>query len=459
MQLHEDAAQIHALLERTLAMANDYLATIEARPPATALERRELLGLPEAGLGGAQTLDLFAERYAATMPASNGPRFWGFVTGGTTPAALMGDWLASTYDLNLSAADNSQAPQIEWEALAMLRALFGLPEHFGGTFVSGATMSNLVGLAMGREWAARRLGISVADEGLAGLPRLPVLSGAPHSSIFKALAVLGMGRRSLQPVAQLAGNREAVDPQALEAALVALDGAPCIVVANAGSVNTVDFDDLRALGALRERYPFWLHVDAAFGGFAACSPRYSALVAGLELADSLTLDAHKWLNVPYDSAMLFTPHRDLQVAVFQNSAAYLGALGDPPDFVHLAPENSRRLRALAAWFSLLAYGREGYQAIVESCCDLAASLAERIAASPRFTLLAPARMNVVCFTLSPQPAQAEVLAYLERLRADGRVLLTPTVYNGVPGIRAAFSNWRTSAADVTLAWEAMEEAL
>jgi len=454
--LDHDLAHLAALLEQTRAAALAYLTTLDRRPPATAYTPGPLPALPATGPGAAATLEHFLVRFGDALPASNGPRFWGFVTGGTTPAALMGDWLTAAYDLNLSSAANSVAPDIEREAISLFGQLLGLPPEFSGVFVTGATMANVAGLAIGREWVGRQQGVSVAQAGLHAAPPIPVLTGEAHSSIFKALALLGMGRANVTLLPALASNREAVDVTALAAALAALDGAPAIVVANAGTVNTVDFDDLAAIAALRALYPFWLHVDAAFGGFAACSPAYRHLVAGLERADSVTIDAHKWLNVPYDAAVLFTRYRELQVAVFQNSAAYLGALAEPYDFVHLAPENSRRLRALPAWFTLHAYGRTGYQAIVEQCCALACLLGDRIAASPHFRLLAPVRMNVVCFTLAGEGAAGEIDGFLARLRADGHLFLTPTRYRGEMGIRAAFSNWRTTAADVASAWDAMQ---
>lgn len=453
--LENDLKNLSSLLEKTKQASDNYLHEIDQRPPATGYTKKEPLSISDNGVGAEKTLDLFLERYGNHMPASNGPRFWGLVTGGTTPASLLGDWLTSVYDLNLSHAGNSVAPDIEMEAIGMLRELFGLPASFSGTFVTGATMSNFASLAIAREWIAQQHGKSVSQDGLHAIPPVKTLSAEAHASSFKSLGMLGLGRNSLKVIPRLPENREAVDVVELKKALVEMNGEPCIVIANAGTVNTVDFDDIQAIAALKSEFKFWLHVDAAFGGFAACSPKFSHLLTGIEHADSITIDAHKWLNVPYDAAMIFTQHRDLQIAVFQNSGAYLGTIAEPVDFIHLGPENSRRMRALPAWFSLMAYGKDGYCDIVEQNCAMAEKLGAKISASKEFRLLAPVRMNVVCFTLNGDVDAEKVKTFLAKLRDDGRVFMTPTTYLGTPGIRAAFSNWRTEEQDVKTAWAAM----
>ena len=455
-ELKNDQEKLEAILEHTLQAATNFLTSLENRNVAVPPEDRDYRPLPDEGLGAQKALSDFMIRYGEGLSASAGGRYFGFVTGGATPAALAGDWLTAAFDQNATGYGDSVAPLVELETLAMLRELFGLPEAFSGAFVTGATMSNFTGLALARQWAGEKRGVDVAEEG--SREPIPVLAGTPHSSVYKALAMLGMGRKSVQKVACLDG-REAVDVEMLEERLESLGGQPCIVVANAGTVNTVDYDDIAAIAKLKEAYPFWLHVDGAFGGFAAVSPKTAPLVAGWEHADSITVDNHKWLNVPYDSGVLFTRHKVLQTEVFQNAAVYLGNPSDEPNFVHLTPENSRRFRALPAWMTLQAYGREGYRELVECCSNLAERMGSWIETSPNFKLLAPVQMNGVCFSLGGEPTSEEVDAYLKRLSGAGEVFLTPTNLFGTPAIRISISNWQTTERDIERAWSAMQDAL
>lgn len=456
--LADDLSRLPELLQSARDFAAGEVTGMAERPVARLDTAPDRDPLPAEGTGADGALARFAERWAPGLSGSAGPRYLGFVTGGATPASVAGDWLTSAYDQNVSGAAGSWATALERETVGWLRELFGLGEAHAGAFVTGATVSNTVGLAVAREWLGERLGVDVSRDGAAALGPVDVLSGSPHSSIAKALSVLGIGRDRLRQVPVLAGNREAVDVAALDAALTALDGRPAIVVANAGTVNSVDFDDLRAIAALKERHDFWLHVDAAFGGFAALSPAYAHLVDGLDAADSVCVDLHKWLNVPYDAAVQFTRRRDLQIKVFHNASPYLGPPTGEPDFLHLTPENSRRLRALPAWFSLMAYGSAGHREIVERNVALARRLGDGVAALPGLRLLAPVRLNVVCFTLAENPTPERTAALAQSVAASGEAFLTPTVYDGTPALRAAFSNWRTSEADTDRVLAALASA-
>lgn len=449
--LKKDQENIKDLLELVKEEASSFLEGVEEKPVGIYPEPMGIDSLKNEGIGAENTLELFKEKYAKGLTASVGPRYFGFVIGGTTPAALMGDWLVSTYDQNALGSIDSSAPYVERETIEFLKSLFHLGQEYTGSFVSGATMANFVGLALGRQWVGHQRGVDIAKEGLGAVPKIKVLSGCPHASILKALSMLGMGRDSVELIPCLEG-REAVDIQELEKALEDLKGEPCIVVGNAGTVNTVDFDDLEGLADLQAKYPFWFHIDAAFGGFAACSSKYSHLTKGMERADSITIDAHKWLNVPYDSAMQFTKHKDLQVEIFKSHAAYLGELDENVEFMHLTPETSRRFRALPAWFTLTAYGKEGYREIVENNCDLAFALGEKMKDSKYFTLLAPVHLNVVCFTLKGNGG-LKINDFLEKLKNRGKIFLTPTVYKDISAIRVAFSNWRTTEEDLEIAWD------
>ena len=396
--------------------------------------------------------------YEPLIVASSGPRYWGFVTGGSTPAAIAGDWLAAVYDQNPQSVTGSgdRSAIIEKHTIDLLLELFSLPKEFLGGFVTGATMSNFTCLAVGRQWLGKQLGVDIAREGVPR--RLHVLTTTPHSSAIKSLSMMGMGSSNFIRVRQLEGNREAMDIKDLEDVILTLNGEPFILLSSGGTVNTVDFDDMRAIAELKNKYSFWWHIDAAFGGFASLSSTHKILLDGWEHADSITVDCHKWLNVPYDSAIFLVrnEHRLLQVQTFQNSnAPYLGDPLENFNYLNFLPDNSRRLKALPAWFSLMAYGRAGYTSIIENCIELASRFGQLLEADPRFELLAPVRLNTVCFTLAGEEGQNTVTSFLQDLNATGLVFMTPTVYNGKKGIRAAFVNWQTTRDDVDRVIEQM----
>lgn len=457
--LQQDLDTFDTVLADATRRACAYLAGLDERPPAA--EQPAWLTprpLPQHGIGALAALETFEREFSSLLSGSPGPRYLGFVTGGGTPAAVAGDWLACVYDQNAQRNGDTCAPFVELEAIERLKSLLGLPVEMTGSFVSGATMANAVGIAIGRQYLGKCRGIDIAARGVHALGPIRVLSATAHSSTLKALSFCGIGRDAWLAVPTLEG-REAIDVRELARVLENAPGIPTIVVANAGTVNTVDFDDLVALAALRERYGFWLHVDAAFGAFAACVPERAHLMNGIDQADSVTVDAHKWLNVPYDSAMQFTRHLDLQLEVFQNVSAYL----PPPDpspnnYLHLTPENSRRFRALPVWVSLSAYGREGFADIVERNCRNAERLGVLIATDPALELVSPVRLNVTCFAprgRNGASASAEdVRAFLALLKADGTVFCTPSRLNGRTIVRAAFCNWRTTCEDVDRVYEA-----
>ncbi len=453
-QLQHDKKRIKVILDQTLKVAETYYQQQETLPPALHIGDLPYAQIPEQGIGAEAVLSYFETHHASRMANSAGPRYFGFVTGGSTPASVAGDWLVSVYDQVMSGSTDSVAHAIERQTIQFMLQLFGLGNNFTGTFVTGATMSNFVSLASARQWIGEQYGKDFSEEGIT-IP-IKVLSATPHSSILKSMSMLGIGRNALVRIDTLP-DREAIDVIQLENYL-SKHPDPVIVVANAGTVNSVDFDDLQAIGELKQKYNFWLHVDAAFGGFAATSPKYEHLVRGIELADTVTVDAHKWLNVPYDSAMQFTQHRDLQVKVFQNNAAYLGNPDVTPDSMHITPENSRRFRALPSWFSILAYGRSGHRDIVERNCEAAHTLGQLLEASGMFRLVAPVRMNVTCFTFSGTvPSMTEITEFLADVRDDGQVFFTPTIYKGVPAIRAAISNWQTTLDHVQIGVDVLKK--
>lgn len=460
--LQNDLASFDTILQQVFEQGVDFLSTIDQRPTSAPHTVPLVAKLEEDGKGTAAVLAEFNERFDPIIVASSGPRSWGFVTGGATPAAVAGDWLAGVYDQNPQSiqGQGDLSALIEVETIQLLLSLFDLPDTFTGGFVTGATMSNFTSLAVARQWVGKQQGRDIAKEGIGS--GVKILSAVPHSSAIKSLAMLGLGSQNFIKVNTLPDNREAMDVMDLEEKIQSLNGEPFILISSGGTVNTVDFDDLEAIATLKEKYTFWWHIDAAFGGFAACSPQYKHLLNGWEGADSITIDCHKWLNVPYESAFFLVKkeHSVLQVETFQNSnAPYLGNPLENFSYLNFLPENSRRLRALPAWFSLKAYGKKGYREIVENSIRMAQLLDGFIQQSGDFELLAPTRLNNVCFTLKGEENQDKVHSFLTQLNQRGKVFMTPTVYNGKKGIRAAFVNWRTGEKDVEVAIAEMKAVL
>jgi glutamate/tyrosine decarboxylase-like PLP-dependent enzyme len=453
-QLENDIEQIDDLLNKVKNQSIDYLKKINSRPTSVKNEIvKGIHNLEFEGIGSAATLQMFNEIFEPIMVSSSGPRYWGYVTGGTTPAAIMGDWLTTIYDQNAQTKDGQGdiSANIEIETIQLLLDLFNLPRDFFGGFVTGATTSSFTCLAVARQWLGKQLGKDFAKDGV--LEKINILTATPHSSALKALSLLGIGSSNVIKVKKQSGNRECIDIDDLEKELKKLNGAPSIIIASGGTVNTVDFDDLKAIVKLKEKYNFWCHVDAAFGGFAACSKKHNYLLEGWENADSITIDCHKWLNAPYESAVFFVKEKYtvLQVETFQNSnAPYLGNPMEHFDYLNFLPENSRRLKALPVWFSLIAYGKKGIQEIVENNIKHAKLFGDFIASEESFELLAPVRLNTVCYSLAGDLMQEKVKPFLRALNETGKVFMTPTVYNGKTGIRAAFVNWRTTHDDITM---------
>ncbi|GAA3726821.1 pyridoxal-dependent decarboxylase [Flavobacterium ginsengisoli] len=459
--LKQDLDNFENILEKTKQQGIDFLNDIENIPTSNTYTINPKTALNELGLGSIEALREFNERLAPLMVSSPGPRYWGFVTGGSTPASIVGDWLASIYDQNTQAvkAQGGASALIEFETINLLLQLLDLPDTFLGGFVTGATMSNFTSLGVARQWFGKQFGKDFAKDGIS--ETVNILTATPHSSSIKCLSLLGIGSQNYTTVKTIEGNREALDIADLEENIKKLEGKPFILISSAGTVNTADFDDFEAIAALKEKYNFWWHIDGAFGGFAAVSDKYNHLVKGWEGADSITIDCHKWLNVPYESAffLIKKDHINLQIETFQNSnAPYLGNPLENFNYLNVLPENSRRLRALPAWFSLKAYGKEGFKDLIEGSIALALHFGNALIEND-FELLAPIRLNNVCFTLKGKHNQDKVNQFLSALNDTGKVFMTPTIYQNKKGIRASFVNWRTTEKDIKLVIEEMKQTI
>jgi glutamate/tyrosine decarboxylase-like PLP-dependent enzyme len=438
-----------ALLERAFHHAVTYLRSLPDRPVAPRATREELLAslhapLTEDGEDPTSVLDLLASQGERGTMGTPSPRFFGFVIGGSLPIALAADWLTSVWDQNAGLYVASPLASVaEDVAREWLLDLFGLPKESGLGFVTGCQMANFTCLAAARHAVLRARGWNVEEKGLQGAPRVNVVVGAEaHVTIHVALRFLGLGTANAVVVPTDEQGRIRADD--LREVLAKLDG-PTIVCAQAGNVNTGAFDPLRALAEIAHERGAWLHVDAAFGMWAAASREKRPLTDGIELADSWATDAHKWLNVPYDCGVAIVRDPTAHRAAMTSTAAYLeqtrGVERDPVDW---NPEFSRRARGLTVYAALRALGRRGVEELVDRQCARARQMAHLLA--PHGTILNDIILNqvLVRFGDSDELTRA-VVAGVQR---DGTCWLAGTTWHGVAAMRISFSNWATSEEDV-----------
>lgn len=453
--LRQEAALLALQIGEMLQHAINGLDHRVALPPDSAAALAQLdEPLPLEGNGMRAALDRLLDLNARAGANTAGPKCFHFVIGGSTPAALGADLLATACDtLTYTWVTSPVGVQMEIRALSWLRELFELPAAWAGVMVTGGTMANFVGLTAARQWWGEQHGFDVSETGLSGQPPMPVLtSGFVHAATKKCLALLGIGRANLRIYRQDEMGR--LDLSAFESALAALDGAPALVIVNAGEVNAGAFDPVEEMIRIARQHNTWVHVDGAFGLFARLSPRTEHLCRGVERADSVAADGHKWLNVPYDSGYAFVRDHGLMARAFRYSADYLPAEDDPhPTLGAIAPESSRRGRSFAVWATLAAYGRNGHRKIVEHCLDMAQHLVARIEAAADLELMAPVALNIVAFRFNPGGLSEAGLDDLNQrlgvaVLADGKFLVGTSRLGQRTIFRPAFCNWRTRKEDV-----------
>jgi len=438
------------LLQETASRAGDYLSNINERPVvanATTLNALDRFDepLPAAPTDPAQVLAMLDEVGSPATTASAGGRYFGFVTGGTLPAALAASWLATAWDNNggLSVMSPTNA-KVEEVALRWLVDLFALPAETVGGLVTGATMANFTALAAARHALLMRQGWDVEAEGLFGAPTLRVVVGDEvHVSVLKALSLLGLGHSRLQRVAVDGQGRMRPD------ALPKLD-EQTILISQAGNVNSGAIDPLDQLSARAREQGAWHHVDGAFGMWAAVAPTRARLTVGLAEADSWATDAHKWLNTPYDGGIAFCRHPEALRNAMATTAAYL-SMGSSREPLHYTPEMSRRSRGVEVWAALRSLGRSGVAALIERTCQQASRFAEGLRAAG-YEILNDVELNQVMVAFGDDERTRQVIDGVQR---DGTCWCGGTVWHGRAAMRISVSSWATTDEDVERSLAAM----
>jgi glutamate/tyrosine decarboxylase-like PLP-dependent enzyme len=446
------------LLRRTAERVAEYRETAGTRPVARSVDsaglRAELGGpLPEERAEPLAVIEELATAVEPGLTATVGPRYFGFVVGGALDAATCADVLATGWDqLAFNGTSSPAAAVVEEVVGAWLKQALGLPADASFGLVTGGQGANTVGLAAARHRVLDRAGWDVEAHGLAGAPRIRIVAGQErHATIDRSLRLLGIGADAVEPIA--ADHNGAIDLEALGRVLDDSE-PPTIVCVQTGNVNSGACDDLSTACGLAHRNGAWVHVDGAFGLWAAVSPSKRHLVSGVERADSWAVDGHKWLNVPYDTGYVFCADGRAHAASMSYTAAYLEGQGElsvrsPSDYV---PESSRRARGFATWAALRELGREGLAELVDRCCALARRFGEQLGAIEGVEIANDVVLNQVLVSFGSDERTDRVIAAVQR---DGTCWMGGTEWRGRRFMRISVSNWSTTEADVDRSVEAI----
>ena len=461
------------LLRHTTELATAYLGSLEDRPvgrPVDLAALRAALGgpLPDGPSDPIEVIDALVKGADAGLIATAGPRYFGFVIGGAVPAALAADWMTSAWDQNGGLYAISPAAAVAEEVAGdWLIDLLGLPDETSVGFVTGATMANFTALAAARHAVLARVGWDVERLGLQGAPDVTVITHqGTHVTVYASLQMLGMGREGERVRVVAADDQGRMVPGALEAELATIDG-PVIVCAQAGNVNTGAYDPFEALIPIARARGAWVHVDGAFGIWAAAVPSLRGHMAGYLGADSWSTDAHKWLNVPYDSGLVFVRDASAHHAAMTLGAAYyVETAGGERDPYNWVPESSRRARGFTVLAALRSMGRSGVVDLIERDSALARRMAARVATGPEVTVLNEVVLNQVLVRFDGGPddtdgaaGDARTRAVIDGVQRDGTCWLGGTVWHGRAAMRVSVSGWRTTEDDIDRSADAILQVL
>jgi glutamate/tyrosine decarboxylase-like PLP-dependent enzyme len=461
LRARQDAAVSGDPLTRAAEIAQAYLASVSSRAVGLPVDRDELRGrlggeLPELGEDAADVLERLAQAADPGIVGTAGPRYFGFVVGGALPVTIGADWLTSAWDQNAGLYVLAPSATVVEEVVGgWILDLLGLPPDASVGFVTGGQMANTTCLTVARHVVLDRVGWDVEARGLQGAPAVTVVVGDEgHNSIFTALRMLGLGAET--PLRVPVDGQGRMLPGELVRVLEDVEG-PTIVCAQAGNVNTGASDPLTEIADASRAHGAWLHVDGAFGLWAAVSERLADQVAGRELADSWAVDGHKWLNVPQDTGFAICAERSAHRASLGTTAPYLlQAEGGDHDPFELVPEWSRRARGFPVYAALRSLGRQGVTELVERCCAHAASMAEALAREPGVEVLNEVRLNQVLVRFGDDDGSTrEVIARVQR---EGVAWLGGTVWQGRAAMRIAVSSHATTERDAQATVESIAGA-